>query len=150
MALITCKECGNQISKSAVSCPTCGNTKLHARQYGCGPIILIGFVGLVIYNMVNPSTYKAPEPKTREQKIAALFIGGSATHCKYWIKSQLKDPDSYEEIETHYTAHENYVDVFIKYRAKNSFNGFVIDQGTCTLSLDNKVLDGTASFNSLE
>ena len=50
------------------------------------------------------------------------------------LEKSMKDPDSYEEIEhesyfvTQKTKKSPYVQVTIKYRARNSFGGMVVDQ----------------------
>jgi hypothetical protein len=150
MALIKCTECGNQISNKAKLCPHCGHSKPEPKNYGCGTLILIGIFAWIIYSVVKPNvtTPTAPEtPKTPEQihqeKVSNLFFMGSSVRCENWIKKHLKDPDSFETIETKYLDKGDFVIVNVKYRAKNSFNGFVVDTGTCKLSLDNVVLEGT-------
>lgn len=50
MALIKCKECDNQISDTAKSCPQCG-AKLSGIT-GCGTMILVGIVIFVLFAII--------------------------------------------------------------------------------------------------
>jgi hypothetical protein len=68
MALIKCKECGNQVSSSAKSCPKCG---AKIKSSGCfGKLfkivlyIILGFLAIsFIAYIINP-----PDPSKKEQK----------------------------------------------------------------------------------
>lgn len=54
MALTKCKECGNEVSKNAESCPKCGApVKKKPKQYGCGTLILIGIVGFILIGVFS-------------------------------------------------------------------------------------------------
>ncbi|MCK9362162.1 MAG: hypothetical protein M0P74_00945 [Syntrophales bacterium] len=60
MALMKCKECGNDVSAKADSCPKCG-AKIKAKSIGCGGLILvlivIGIIGaLFSQNSNSPSS----------------------------------------------------------------------------------------------
>lgn len=46
MALVKCKECGQQLSKKAKECPKCGAPQ-GPKQIGCGSVIVLGIVGLI-------------------------------------------------------------------------------------------------------
>lgn len=49
MALIDCRDCGNEISTKAISCPKCGRKANGFRQ----PISALGVVGaLLIYTVI--------------------------------------------------------------------------------------------------
>lgn len=52
------------------------------------------------------------------------------------VISQLKDPDSFEHISTQYSDKNDYLMVLMKYRAKNSFGGFVVNSVKAKVSLD--------------
>jgi len=70
MALIKCKECGNEVSKNAESCPKCGAPiRKKPTQYGCGTLILLIIVGFVLIgvfssNDSNRISYTASNNKT--------------------------------------------------------------------------------------
>lgn len=50
MALKPCKECGNQISKKAKTCPQCGAK--NKQGVGCLGFIGIGFVGFILLSVI--------------------------------------------------------------------------------------------------
>ena len=47
MALKKCKECGKEVSSTAKLCPHCGAPQ--PKQMGIGSVIILLFVGYVIY-----------------------------------------------------------------------------------------------------
>ncbi len=50
MALMQCKECGNEVSNKAESCPKCG-VRVAAKPMGCGTLIGVIFLGVIIINV---------------------------------------------------------------------------------------------------
>lgn len=54
MAMTKCKECKNEISTKAKQCPHCG-AKVQ-KQVGLGGIILVAFVGYIIYTIASVDT----------------------------------------------------------------------------------------------
>lgn len=50
MALIKCKECGTEVSSKAEACPKCG-ARVAAKQYGCGTLILVLLLGVIIISV---------------------------------------------------------------------------------------------------
>ena len=66
---------------------------------------------------------------------------GSVAQVKQYLKRNLKDPDSYEGIEwSKVTKVGNQYKVRHKYRAKNSFGGYVIEEFIFTLNEDGNVI----------
>jgi hypothetical protein len=55
---------------------------------------------------------------------------GSVSPVKYWLREHLKDPDSVQYIDWSNvkTLDDGQHAVLVKYRAKNSFGGYVIEQ----------------------
>jgi hypothetical protein len=51
MALVNCKECGNEVSKTAKTCPKCGAAV--AQSYGCGTLILVVFVVMILASLFS-------------------------------------------------------------------------------------------------
>lgn len=47
---------------------------------------------------------------------------------RYYLKKNLKDPESYQSIDWNTVQHEGKTYVKHKYRAKNSFGGYVIEE----------------------
>lgn len=75
------------------------------------------------------------------KKVENSSWDGSVRQVKQYIKSNLKDPNSYESIEWSSVQKqgENYV-VRHKYRAKNSFGGYVIENKIFTLNSDGEII----------
>ena len=75
--------------------------------------------------------------KKRGGKIANSPFDGSVYQVKKYLKSTLKDPDSYESISwgTVQKNNDGY-SVYHKYRAKNSFGGYVVEEHVFNISED--------------
>jgi len=67
---------------------------------------------------------------TRKPSVTTSQYDGSVSQVKYWLREHLKDPDSVQYIDwsTVKTLDDGQYAVFVKYRAKNSFGGYVIEQ----------------------
>ena len=58
-----------------------------------------------------------------------------------YLKKNLKDPDSYQHIETRYTDNGgDTIKVYLKYRAKNSFGGYVVNVAVADVTVDGQIL----------
>lgn len=144
MALIKCKECGNQISTEASSCPQCGAK--NKKSGGC--LSIIGYIAVFIFATsllgkcaldgdkdkaaetekarlatMTPAQIEA-EKKAKEQeeseKRARNLMSKLALDS---LKNSLNDPSSLE-IEK-ITANKKGTVVCIDYRAKNAFGGLI-------------------------
>lgn len=62
--LITCKACGEHVSKQAPACPKCGQP-IKPRPSGCGTVLLLGclaiFAAIVVNNINNTVTHPGSE-----------------------------------------------------------------------------------------
>ena len=81
--------------------------------------------------------------EARERKIESQFSPWDGAHrtVENAIEQRLKDPDSYEHIETRYRDDGNTLFVVTRYRAKNSFGGYVVNRATATVDLEGSVLE---------
>lgn len=150
MAMKACPECGAEISSEAKACPHCGYTKKEPEHIGCGTIILVGFLILVFVGLFSDdpddSDPKDTEPKTaeerRQERVEKAFSAWDGAHrnLERYITERLKDPDSYEHIETRYVDQGEHVVVYTKYRAKNSFGGYVIQEAGAKAKLDGTLI----------
>jgi hypothetical protein len=52
MALIKCKECGNEVSKKAKKCPSCG-ASVGTKQYSLGKLIVLVLFGWFMYSLFS-------------------------------------------------------------------------------------------------
>ena len=144
MALIQCAECQKEVSDSAIVCPACGyplkiiKIKKPPRQYGCGTLILLFIVAAIVIGAYDQASAPPPAPLTRKQQVESQFSSWNGAHrnLEQRVKAGLKDPDSYEHIETRYTDKGDYISVYMKYRAKNGFGGYVVETAVanCTLA----------------
>src|SRR5437867_1719805 len=72
MALITCKECGRQISSQASSCPSCGAPA--ARRGGASrPMLIIGIIALVVLLIIAASKQNSSSPGKSPVKAQAAL-----------------------------------------------------------------------------
>ncbi|MFZ5804893.1 MAG: hypothetical protein ACOY7U_08580 [Acidobacteriota bacterium] len=146
MALIACPECKKKISETAGNCPKCGyqltaakvaeikkkeQRTRNARAIGCLSIIAISFVLGVIdsfFSSDSPSSSKSTTSSPSEVVKNSAW-DGSVWQVESWLKANLKDPDSLEFIEwspVQKTRDGGFM-VRAKYRAKNSFGGYVVE-----------------------
>lgn len=79
MALTKCKECGNEVSSKAESCPKCG-AKIKPKSIGCGGLILVFIVIGVIGSMFSQN----------QNSISSSPSAPSATDIKNQVKEQVK------------------------------------------------------------
>lgn len=133
MSLINCKACNQQVSKNAFICPHCGE-QLRQQKKKTGLftwLIAITIVPGIFIAIYQGATQPPPPPKTAEQlhkdKIEQAFSAWDGSHIELesYIKSNLKDPGSYEHIKTNYVDKGDHVIVHTQYRARNSFGGMV-------------------------
>lgn len=153
MAIIKCPECKNSISNQATACPHCGYTKSkpksNANNIGCGTIILGIIVFAIFSNLYDKSSRfdNPPPPKTAEEvrtdQIARAFSAWNGSHIQLtrYVKERLKDPGSFEHIQTRYGDNGDTLYVTMRYRAKNSFGGYVVNTATATAKIDGTLIE---------
>jgi len=98
------------------------------RNGGCGCLFLIIIIGIFIGFIINT------DPETNIQKTQSVSIpsnsewDGSVRQVKTWLKDNLKDPKSIEYIDwSPVSKWAQGYKVRCKYRSKNSFGGYVIN-----------------------
>lgn len=92
----------------------------------------------------KPLTVEEQRTKTIERAFSSWDGSHRATENR--LKSALKDPDSYEHIETKYNDNGDHIAVLLKYRARNSFGGMTIGYVKSTATIDGKLL----TFDNVE
>jgi hypothetical protein len=96
MAVVKCKECKEEVSSSAKTCPHCGvaNPGVTGKQQALGclvaSLLLVGlFVGLVLWVRSCLSTSQSTKsPKAPHDTVAAYSI------CQQFVEERLKAPGS--------------------------------------------------------
>lgn len=87
---------------------------------------------------------KEQELENKLKKVENSTLDGSVRQVKDYLKQNLKDPKSYEPIEWSevYRNGNNYI-VRHKYRAKNSFGGYVISNQKFVLNSEGNIISVT-------
>jgi hypothetical protein len=82
-------------------------------------------------------------PNKRKKLLERGFNMWNGSHIKLekYIKTSLKDPRSYEHIETRYTDKGDFIIVGTKFRARNGFGGMVIGNIAVKASIDGDILE---------
>jgi len=150
MALITCTECGTEVSTSAKACPKCGASPKamgkQKKQIGRTGKIVIGAIALGMAALAI-TAQNAPVPVQTEAEAMAerlnLLRIKSGMAAAVALKRSLRNPDSvtYEMIR----SNEDGSLICILYRAQNGFGGmnrgnmaFIDDEPTDSRSVWNK------------
>ena len=70
MALTKCKDCGQQISPRAKSCPSCGAPI--KRGFGCGTLLVVSVITVIIVAIAQNSDSGSSKPKNPVKAQAAV------------------------------------------------------------------------------
>lgn len=145
MALITCPECKKKISESVSNCPHCGYQLTQEKiaeikqaeqliqkgcSIGCVSIIAIFFIFYFISSFSSSKSSRTyPDSRSSQEIVMNSPWDASVSQVKSWLKTNLKDPGSLEFIEWSKVSKTNDggFTVRVKYRAKNSFGGYVVE-----------------------
>lgn len=164
MALITCPECSQQISDTAESCPKCGFSRIaevkgidakkneELQRQGVGMLILLSLVFLwAIAELSSCASFRKNEQNGIATDVNAQSKprdivennswDSSVSQVADWLKKNLKDPSSLEFIEWSAVKKvESGFVVRVKYRAKNGFGGYTVENKVFGLDLKGVVL----------
>lgn len=146
MALITCPECKKKISDTASNCPNCGyqltpekvsKIKKEEQQVqkgcaiGCLSIIAVISVLFAIIFFSSSDSPTSDESSTSSTRaiVENSAWDGSVYQVMSWLEVNLKDPGSLEFIEWSPVQKTNDGGFMVraKYRAKNSFGGYDVE-----------------------
>lgn len=140
--LIRCKDCGNQISKNAASCPQCGAKNKQTSVITWLALIFIGipFLWAIFSGASNPdnaastesiennepSQYETMETFDVPQDEFDNYIGGQVAAVEMLVRKQMKDPESAQFQNWHYVkaAPDLPATICAEVSGKNSFNGY--------------------------
>lgn len=137
MALLTCKDCGGEISSEAKACPKCG-AKPPKRTSLFVKVLAVIAIPAVLYSVTrsNADSEKrsqaaaakeaalTPAQKIARQAANDLFAANvaRAQQAVDFLKTHAKNPDSLQ-LETVFATDAGAI--CIQYRATNSFNAVV-------------------------
>ena len=85
---------------------------------------------------------EAAEQAALEASIKSQFSGwdGSHRNVESELKSRMKNPKSYEHVETRYSVGKGVITVVTTYRGTNSFGAVVTNQAIATVDMAGNVL----------
>lgn len=85
---------------------------------------------------------RAAEQAALEASIKSQFSGWDGSHrqVERALKAQMKNPDSYEHVETRYSVGADAITVVTTYRGTNSFNAVVTNRAIATVDKAGNVL----------
>lgn len=109
-------------------------------------IYILVFFGFVVVGTLLTSSPGGDKPKEDKPKeiVHNLSWDGSVLQVESWLKQNLKDPDSFEAIEwSKVIKNGNGYFVRCKYRAKNSFGGYAVENKLFMLNSDGEVVTVT-------
>jgi hypothetical protein len=165
MAMVDCPGCTTRFSETAGNCPQCGcqltpqiiaESKRKDRNALRVLFIMFGmfiFVVGIAFSGIFPAPKSpssapkiAPSKEPPPEVVTNSSWDGSVYQVESWLKDNVKDPDSLEFIEwspVSKTKDGGFM-VRAKFRAKNSFGGYVIENklffldstGSLTKSID--------------
>lgn len=125
MALIKCKDCGADVSKSAKTCPQCG-AKMPAKTstFTILVALLIAFGAYI--SLTTPSAPPAPPVQKTSAQLAAEKKEADdfqrAVMALRLVRNNMKNPASFSPTLVGITAAGA---ICIEYRATNAFNAIV-------------------------
>ena len=146
--LIACKECGHNVATSAKTCPNCGVKKPAKKPSAPKPeltprenlvaliIVLVIGGGLYFWVRDTPEERAAEAARTHQEKAAKQKAGfhclsdwdGSHRAVVRFAQQRLRDPDSFDHVETRITSVDASGEhqLVMRYRAKNAFGGVTL------------------------
>lgn len=130
MALMSCHECGKQVSSESKTCPSCGvKTKKPASLTAKLFVVLVG-IGVVSAIVSKPPAEppKTPEQLAQEERETAQYI--AAANTSKAIRAAMREPDSLEYISLRVSDDAKIV--CAEYRARNGFGGMNIERMAVT------------------
>jgi hypothetical protein len=129
MAIVKCKECGADVSTTAIACPKCGaagkgRPVLIARRTSLVTWLVLGIIILVVYQYATapptptkppPSPEQAAADKAYSERLEVAIAGAKR------LKQAMRDPESLT-LETAMLIGKGDA-VCYEYRSRNGFNG---------------------------
>lgn len=128
MALLTCRECGHDVSDSAQKCPNCG-AKQRLGPVGTAFVWTFGgFATLLIIGSIAGQNHPAQQSDPKELAPYA---------CGEFVKQHLRDPDSADFLESRAVPaqqlHDGSFVMMLQVRGNNGFGGKTMSSFSCTM-----------------
>lgn len=108
-------------------------------------VFVIGFLLIISNGCSSPEERNADGSlKTERQKLVeSQFSSWDGSHPKLTelIKSAMKNPDSYEHVETRFADKDDHILVIAKYRGTNSFGAVVTSTTMAKVNFSGDVIE---------
>jgi RNA polymerase subunit RPABC4/transcription elongation factor Spt4 len=150
--MVNCPYCKAVISKFSKTCKNCKKEILEEdmneeiRKINKSTIIGVGCLIIIVIFVIWIASSGSCSEGSSSSSYSSKTVensswDGSVSQVKDWLRENLKDPGSLEFIEwgTVVETSSGY-SVRVKYRAKNSFGGYVIEEKIFTLDHSGNVL----------
>lgn len=145
MALISCPDCKQQISDNSLVCLHCGCTINKSGSgwentaVGCVVFVIVMF--FVAYSLGSMPEDRSRPPGSQKEVVFNSRYDSSVAQVVKWLKDNLKDPDSLQFIEwSKVQKVESGFVVRVKYRAKNGFGGYGVENKLFGMDLNGEIL----------
>ena len=105
--------------------------------------VIWGILSYIIFKMVEEPPY-IPAPKiTHNDPVKGQFSTLDGRHyiLTEMTKKHMKDPSSFEHIQTLYKIEESRVIVYMRFRGKNSFNGYSMETVGASFTKDGRFIN---------
>ena len=145
MALISCPECKQQISDSSAACIHCGHSCKKSGS-GCentaiGCVVFVIIMFFVLRTLGNMPEDRRSSRGAPKEVVFNSSYDSSVDQVRRWLKSNARDPDSLQFIEwSPVQKVESGFVVRVKYRAKNGFGGYAVENKLFGMDLKGNVL----------
>jgi ribosomal protein L40E len=134
MALITCKDCGTDISPSAAACPKCGapiiqpKPKQKTRWYTWvfGAFFTAMVIGMVVGGTAPQKKEPPPTPAEAAQRAQENTLDAAATVALRAFKAETRNPERFSVDQV--LSMDKTQAVCMKVRAENGFGGLNVVQ----------------------
>lgn len=105
-------------------------------------VFAVGIVALIT-SMLLVSFQNNPELNDPKVAAKAQFSSWDGSHMGLTrlVKANMKDPDSYEHIDTQYRVMDSVILIVMRFRGKNSFGGLVPSIVTAKADLNGNVIE---------
>jgi len=158
-----CPTCKKKVSENAESCPSCGEPlgagwmeRAEAERKKKGATtnkVFLVIAAVVVAVVWLSSGSEGPETEAREAAAQSAKEAeerrkgfhclsawdGSHSDVKAYVEERMRDPDSFEHIETRITPvkDDGTHTLVMKYRAKNGFGGMTVGEALATVRNSN-------------
>jgi len=156
----TCPNCGisNPAKPASFFERAKRDREKHKNWINILSVIIVAVIMVKCYSDEPTKTHSDEVIKTKTEKTAEQLEieviekqfspwDGSHRNLYHYLKENAKDPDSLEHIETRYKKNldkngkfNNTISVTTKYRAKNSFGGYVVEQISADCDIDGNII----------